>query len=143
MDQPKSKSTRVKKRKEEPTRVKRKDTYSQAETNTSSNRQSKKFSLYKLAKKKETYIEEEATNFLRMISLITTTTSILTVLLAMQVVTISQVKTLFTILIKGLLTALFINNASKIVVLIPTLFQPIQVIQIMLVIKEAVTSQSQ
>ena len=100
----------------------------------------KKSSSTRMKKKRlPLQVGETQTHLLPIISLITTTMIILIVLSAMQVVTPSQVKTFSTMLIKGLLTVLFINNALKIIVLIPTLLQPLQIIHFLLLIKDAVT----
>ena len=58
---------------------------------------------------------------------------------AMQVVTPSQVKFFSTMAIKSLLTVCLINNALKIIALIPPVLQPLQIIHLLLLIKDAST----
>ena len=58
---------------------------------------------------------------------------------AMQVVTPSQVKFFSTMAIKSLLTVFLINNALTIITLIPPVLQPLQIIHLFLLIKDAST----
>ena len=94
-----------------------------------------------IRKKKQKKNEELLqTRLLPIISLITTTMITLVSLSAMQVVTPSQVKFFSTMVTKGILTVFLINNALKIIVLIPPFLQPLQIIHFLLLIKDAVTS---